>query len=131
MGAHPDGAGHPRQMISTFAVPRYAASGGRTYWHPMRMTSLPGYVRIRSLRPSALTVASLRGRLPRQPGVLAVGVSRFPDLGRGGIDFPDLGRGGIDVEVGVLAKPVLAQPVLSACAEHAETVSDAPAQVDR
>src|ERR1019366_1546992 len=82
---------------------------------------------------SATRPASTRAR--RSP-MRAVGTSRFPDLGGRlgrGAGRRDLGRGqeGIDVEVGVLAKPVLAQPVLPARLQHAETVLDAAAQVDR
>src|SRR2546426_379175 len=100
------------------------------------MKSLPVMHTTGSLRPSARPEASLNERPGASAPVPAIGASRFVDLGRwlgrvvGRLE-PGGYQGGIDVEVGVTAKPVLAQPVLSARAQHAETVSDASAQVDR
>src|SRR6266700_8401497 len=86
--------------------------------------------------------ASWRSGDPRQATstsavsfVLTVGTSRPSGLGRrfgrgGGRLEPGTHRVGLEIEIGVTANPVLVQPVLSAGAEHAEAVPDAPAQVD-
>jgi hypothetical protein len=77
------------------------------------MTSLPAMHGIRSLRSSAWAGASLSERPGTSASVLAVGASRFPDLGGrlcrivGCLGLGEH-QGGIDVEVGVTAKPVLA-----------------------
>ena len=68
--------------------------------------------------------------------VLTVGTSRPSGLGRrfgcgGGRLELGAHRVGLEIEIGVTVNPVLVQPVLSAGAEHAEAVPDAPAQVDR